>query len=148
MKEYYNSYWRQHLTCNKAKTFFFNSMCSNCVHLWFLNTGIFYSNQSKWLCAWDIPVHCSVFWSYWLEIMINNFLHHVLHLFYQFTYNSIFFQIENFATIAKNYASLSRSNYGKIIQRKRLKRVPTLLFTGLMTSQFLYNISAKYLVSF
>lgn len=89
----------------------------------FWTRGFFFSNQSKWLCAWDIPVHCTVFCSYWSEIMINNFLHHVLHLFYQFTCNSIFFQIENFATIAKNYASLSWSNYGKIIQRKRLKRV-------------------------
>lgn len=152
MKEYYNSYSRHISLINIShairQKLFFSILCVQIVFIYDIWTGGFFSNQSKWLCAWDIPVHCSVFWSYWSEIMINNFLHHVLHLFYQFTYNSIFFQIENFATIAKNYASLSRSNYGKIIQRKRLKTVPTLIFTRLMTSQFLYNISAKYLVSF
>lgn len=95
MKDYYNSYSGNLSSINLSdaiwqKPLYFNYMCSNWVHLRFLNSFCF-SNKSKWLCAWKVPVHCSVFWPYWSEVVINDFLHHVLHLFYQCTYNSFFF---------------------------------------------------------
>lgn len=95
MKHYNNSYSGHLSSLNlsdaiRQKLLYFNYMCSNWVHLQFLNSFCF-SNKSKWLCAWKVPVHCSVFWSYWSEIVINDFLHHVLHLLYQCSYNSVFF---------------------------------------------------------
>lgn len=54
-----------------------------------------------------------------------------------------FFQIENFAAVERNYAYLSRYNYGKMIQRKN---IPT-LFTS-YKQHFTVIISAKSLISF
>lgn len=96
---------------------------------------------------WKVPVHCSVVWPCWSEIVINDFLHHVLHLFYQCTYNSFFSQIENFAAVVRNYSYLSRSNYRKIIQGKKI--TSTFLFTNVMSSQiFTIIILAKSFISF
>lgn len=79
---------------------------------------------------------------------MNDFLHHVLHLFYQCTYNSFFSQIENFAAVVGNYSYLSRSNYRKKNTRKK-DYTSTLLFTNAMSSQiFTIIILAKSFISF